>query len=315
MAKKQKSEDTEETEEAVSEKKPKTTAKKEKATETKSKAPSKKEEAPKKQVPVETRRVFKRIKVNFWRTRLHAEAIGVYQAIKYMAKTRYFSKSFEIWGIVEIDGKEEYIIAYNEDQWHNSPVEEKRLICRMFKIMEEEMGLGKGGEFQGGIEFSFTHSLIQSNEIKRTGVVFFAQLPSTRLLTQFVKSRRFIGTRWAFPLLPEQPGDKLQVITANGVIGPGRNYNIFLGNRKVARVDGQPIRLNYEIEIYEEALAKDKSFVKLLALFGCACNFMDEIEKMLKKMYENLKVTGTSEFAPPKQEIDLFKNPRMMMRR
>ncbi|TFG03175.1 MAG: hypothetical protein EU539_12510, partial [Promethearchaeota archaeon] len=94
--------------------------------------------------------VHKTIRVNLWRTRLHAEELGVYQSLKYQAKTRYFAKDFEIEGVVEVDDEKKYIVAYNKDDWEEGPDEEKRLIVRLFTIMEEKMGVGEGGNFRGG---------------------------------------------------------------------------------------------------------------------------------------------------------------------
>jgi len=36
--------------------------------------------------------VYKKLKVNFWRTRLHDEELGIHQQLKYTAKTRVFEK-------------------------------------------------------------------------------------------------------------------------------------------------------------------------------------------------------------------------------
>ena len=102
------------------------------------------------------------------------------------------------------------------------------------------------------------------------------------------------------------------MIECQGVVGPGRNYNIFLGKDKVARVDGQRVQKNFEIEIYDEAFSKDKTFIVYMTLFGCMCNFMKDAEKMVKRLYKKMKKTATSNFKIPKQELDLFKNPRMM---
>ena len=259
--------------------------------------------------------VFKKMKINFWRTRLHDEELGVHQQLKYTAKTRWFSKNFDIEGIVEIDGKKNSIIAFNKEQWEESPLEEKRLVCRYFTIMEETMdSKASGGNFKGGVELSITHSLIQSYEIKHTAPVFYAQIPGVKVLVRFVRGWRFIGSRWTFPLLPEEKDDKLQMILARGVVGPGRNYKMYLGKKLIGRVDGHPIQKEYEIEIYDEDYAKDKTFVRYMILFGLACNFMDGAKKIIKKLYKKMESTGTSDYKPPKNEMDLFRNPRMMRR-
>lgn len=259
--------------------------------------------------------VHKRIDVNFWRTRLHDEELGVHQQLKYTAKTRWFSKNFDIEGVISIDKEKKSIIAFNKQQWEESPIEEKRLVCRYFTIMEETMdSKAKGGNFKGGVELSITHSLIQSFEIKHAAPVFYAQIPGVKVLIRFVRGWRFIGTRWTFPLLPEQKDDKLQMILAKGVVGPGRNYKLYIGKKLIARVDGKPLKKEYGIEVFDETYAKDKTFLRYMVLFGITCNFMDEAKKIVKRLYKKMKATGTSDYKAPKTEMDLFRNPRMMRR-
>lgn len=259
--------------------------------------------------------VYKKIKVNFWRTRLHDEELGIHQQLKYTAKTRWFSKNFDIEGVISIDGQKKNIIAFNKEQWEESPIEEKRLVCRYFTIMEETMeSTAKGGNFKGGIELSIAHSLIQSFEIKHPGPVFYAQIPGVKSLIRFVRGWRFIGSRWTFPLLPEEKGDKLQMVLAKGVVGPGRNYKFLIGKKIIARIDGHPIQKEYILEIFDEDYAKDKTFVRYMILFGLACNFMDEAKKIVKRLYKKMKSTGTTDYKIPKTELDLFRNPRMMRR-
>jgi hypothetical protein len=284
----------------------------------KKKAPTKKK-APKVEKVVEEevlpekpkKTVYKKIKCNLWRTRLHAEELGIYQSLKYQAKTRWFSKKFDIEGLVEIDGEKKYIIAYNKDQFHE---EKKRLTLRLFTILEEKMGAQKGGNFKGGIELSYTHSLVQSVEVKYAAPVFFTHLPGTPMMARIVRGHRWFRTRWSFPLLPEEKEDQLQLVINKGTIGFGNDYNVYLGDIPIGRVDHQRVTKDVEIEIYNEDLAKDKTFVMILTLFGCICFFMKDIRKEIKKFYKTLRDTGTTEFKPPKFELDLFKNPRMIRR-
>ena len=277
---------------------------------------TKKADAPK-EAPKPKKAVYKKMKVNFWRTRLHDEELGIHQQLKYQAKTRWFSKNFDIEGVIEINNEKKYIIAYSKESWEEKPDVEKRLSCRIFTIMEEKITdthTAKGGNYKGGLELSVTHSLIQSYEIKHPAPVFFMQIPRTINLTRVVRGWRLVGTRWTWPLLPEEKDDKFQIVRAKGVVGPGRNYNIFIGDVKIARVDGQVIQKNFEIEIYDEEYAKDKTFAIYLILFGCMCNFMKEAEKIVKKLYKQMKKTATSDYKPPRTELSLFRNPRMMRR-
>lgn len=259
--------------------------------------------------------VYKRLNINFWRTRLHDEELGVHQQLKYTAKTRWFSKNFDIEGVIEEDNEKKYIIAFNKQEWEEGPFENKRLVCRYFTIMEETIDAkAKGGNFKGGVELSVLHSLVQSFEVRHAAPVFFAQVPGLMVLIRFVRGWRLVGTRWSFPLLPEQKGDKLQIVRARGVVGPGRNYKLRIGKKLIARVDGHPIQKEFAVEIYDEDYAKDKTFVKYMTLFAMACNFMDESIKVVKRLYKKMKSNGTSDYKPPKTEMDLFRNPRMMRR-
>lgn len=305
----------EELEEMAKKAKPRATARA-KPTKKKPKKTTKKEVAAGAE-PKPKKAVYKKMKVNFWRTRLHDEELGIHQQLKYQAKTRFFSKNFDIEGVVEINNEKKYIIAYSKESWEEKPEVEKRLVCRIFTIMEEKVtgaGTAKGGNYKGSLELSITHSLIQSYEIKHPAPVFFMQIPRTINLVRVVRGWRLVGTRWTWPLLPEEKDDKFQIVRAKGVIGPGRNYNIFIGDVKIARVDGQVIQKNFEIEVYDEQYAKDKTFTIYLILFGCMCNFMKEAEKMVKKMYKKMKKTATSEYKPHRSELSLFRNPRMMRR-
>ncbi|MBD3254595.1 MAG: hypothetical protein GF383_05855 [Candidatus Lokiarchaeota archaeon] len=286
--------------------KKKTTTKKKKTTK-KTEA----KEAPKEEPPKPKQIIFKKIRVNFWRTRLHAEELGVYQSLKYQAKTPYFAKNFDIEGVVEIDDEKKYIVAFNKDQWDE---ERNRLVIRLFTIMEEKMGAQKGGNFKGGVEMSFAHSIVQSFEIRHPAPVFFVQLPTNSFMPRIVKGYRFIGTRWSFPLLPEEKGDKLQMVLCKGKIGVGRDYDILIGKKKVARVDMQRVTKDVEMEIYDENLAKDKTFIMTLTLFGCICYFMKDAEKAVKEIVKPMEDTGTADFDLSKYELDLFKNPRMIRR-
>jgi len=290
----------------------------EKATEEKEVAGAAPEAAPEaasEEPPKPKKIVYKKIRCNLWRTRLHGEELGIYQALKYQAKTRYFAKDFDIEGVVEIDGEKKYIIAFNKDDWEESKdPADRRLILRLFTIMEEKMGVGKGGTFKGGVEFSILHSIVQSTEIRYPAPVFFIQTPRTTNLPRLVRGHRFIGTRWTFPLLPEEKGDRLQMVVAKGIIAPGNDFNIMIGKKKVAKVDHQRITKDVEIEIYDEEYAKDKVFVEYITLFGCVCFFMKDAYKIVKHFVKDVKDTGTSEYEPPKQEMTLFKNPRMIRR-
>ena len=74
----------------------------------------KKEKTPTPEAPADTKKlVYKKILVNFWRTRLHDEELGIHQQLKYQAKTRWYSKNFDMEGVIEEDDQKKFVIAFN----------------------------------------------------------------------------------------------------------------------------------------------------------------------------------------------------------
>ncbi len=281
------------------------------------KAPAKKadEKAGKEELPKKDKSTKMRVLINWWRTRLHAEELGVYQALKYRAKSKQFKPDFDIEGVVEIDDAKKYVIAYNKKAWQESKVGDpaKRLTIRLFTIMEEGLSSElKGGNYIGGIELSIAHSLIQSFEVKEAAPVFFIQTPSSEFLTPVMSSYRLAGTRWVFPLLPEQESDKLQLVVAKGVVGLGRDYDIYIGKKKIAKVDTVKTTKDVIIDIYDDQFAKDKQFVLFLTLFSLTTIFMKETEDMINEFVKKMEDSGTSDYKIPTNELKLFRNPRMM---
>ncbi len=274
---------------------------------------SKQEEIIEKEPPKPKRKTYKRIHINLWRTGLHKEEIGIYQNLKYEAQTRYFSKNFDIEGKIEIDHEDKWVLAFARKEWEETPKnEDKRLNVRLFTIMEEKIGERTGGNYMGGLELSMLHSIEQSYEVRRPAPVFFVHLPNLKALPRIVEARRFIGTRWAFPLLPETSEDKLQVVELKGKVGMGNDYKVYLGKTQIAEVNHQRVQKDVEINIFDENCANDKTFIMMITLFGCAMNFIDEIHKMIKKHLSEMRDSGTSDYKPPKPELDLYLNPRMV---
>jgi hypothetical protein len=282
-------------------------AKKKKSTE-----PAKKVEKAESEKPSSV--VSKRIEVDYWRTSAHSEELGIHKGLKYSAKSRYFTDSFDIEGTIIIDGDEskKEVIAYNEKDWEDPDIAKRGLKVRTFSAMHE----GKGGNFQGGVELSITDSLIQTYHIKEDpGIVLVINLPQTKNLVRITRSRRLKGWKFAFPLIPEKSGEPLRMFEIRGKVGLGLDFEVTEKERKIANVDGKKLNIGgkWEIEIFDEELSDDKAFVKTLALFGCACKFLEDCEKLIKQIFKKFDDPKSDfKFVPDKQELDLFKNPRRL---
>ncbi len=272
----------------------------------------------KKEEKVETKKssdkVYKRIEVDFWKTSAHMSELGLHKDLKYSAKSRYFTDKYEIEGDITIDGdsNKRQVIAYNEKSWKAKNLEDRDLKIRTFTPVKE----GKGGNFTGGIELSTAESLIQSYHIKGDpGIILIVNLPQNKNLYRIIRSRRLKGWKFAFPLLPEKDVDHLRVFEIKGKVGLGLDFEVTEKERKIADIDGKKLNLGgkWEIEIYDEELSKHRTFTKILALFACACKFLEAGEKTIKKIFKKFDDPKSDfKYVPDKEELDLFKNPRRL---
>jgi len=130
--------------EAASEKAAKKPRAKARTTPTKKKVskPSKKEPTP--ETPVKpSKKVSKKLKVNFWRTRLHDEELGVHQQLKYQAKTRWFSKNFDIEGVVEEDGEKNILLLLVKSNGKNPHLRKKGCHYAYLQLWKKKLPIRK----------------------------------------------------------------------------------------------------------------------------------------------------------------------------
>lgn len=284
----------------------------------KKKEKEKKKKTEKKEKKVETKKstdqVYKKIEVDFWKTSAHISELGIHKDLKYSAKSRYFTDKYEIEGDITVDGNKDKreVIAYNEQSWKAKELMDRDLKIRTFTPIRDD----KGGTFKGGIEISTTESLIQSYHIKEDpGVILIVNLPQNRNLYRIIRSRRYKGWKFAFPLIPEKDGEALRVFEIKGKVGLGLDFKVTEKERKIADIDGKKLNLGgkWEIEIFDEELSKNKTFTKILSLFACACKFLEASEKTVKELFKKFDDPKSDfKFFPDKEELDLFKNPRRL---
>lgn len=268
--------------------------------------------------PVESKKdstmVYKHVDVDFWKTSAHKEEIGFHKDLKYSAKSRYFTDDYEIEGVIVVDGDEskKHIVAYHKVAWDKKEPIDRALKVRTFTSMKDD----KGGNFTGGVELSITDSIIQSFYIRDDpGIVLIVNLPNTKNLIRVARAHKLKGWKFAFPLIPGKSGESIRVFEINGKVGFGLDFTVDEKNQKVADIDGKKLNIGgkWEIDIYDEALSKDKIFVDTLTMFACACKFLEDAEKIVKKIFKDFDDPKSDfKFIPDPQELDLFKNPRRL---
>lgn len=242
------------------------------------------------------------------------------------ARDRRFGANFGLIGDVEFnkdtEGKEirKQYLAIDLNRWNlkGENTTQNRLIIRSFNdvVKNEAKDSKTGGGFQGGMEVNLIDSLMVSFAARKALPSFYLMVPDTDYMCQVVKEEA-LKDRYVFPLLPvaDEPIRFFEMI---GIIGAGRDFKIEEVGRKgtIAKIDEIVLNIGgrFEIEIYDEALQKHKTFPQMLALLCCYIKFNKEIEKIIEKLLKEIATDKKDEvgyrFIPNADDLELLKNPR-----
>lgn len=260
------------------------------------------------------RKNVSKIVVNFYRTKIHGATMGFKKELGYEAKSRQFTKGFDIVGEVSFNGnKGSQIVAINTKKWEDTSQGGKRLLIRSFTKMEDE----KGGNFKGGIELSVLESINVSHIAKRSLPVFIMVIPGFEYLTRISKMKTLKGKKFFFPILPDDDIKHVRFIRLVSKVGFGDDFNVFEGEEKIAEIDDKKMDIGgkFQIKIISELYKSDKIFHQMIILVASMLKFLgdceDDINSMLDKISSD-KDIESFKYIPDSQELMLFKNPRRM---
>ncbi|MCP4761652.1 MAG: hypothetical protein GY870_07710 [archaeon] len=260
---------------------------------------------------------IEKISVNFWRTKIHGTTMGMKVDLSYEAKSRQFSKNFDIVGKVTFNGDEDgekfttQVVAVDTKKWDDT----KRLLIRTFTELKDN----SGGNYKGGIELSILESINTSHVAQKSLPVFIASIAGFELLTRMTKMRTVKGNHFFFPILPET-GDSEKIvhfIRISGKVGMGDDFNVFDGEEKIAVIDDRKMDIGgkYDIKILSEEYQKNKRFTQLIILFSAVLKFMNDCEKDINELLDKIqdeKKFADFKYIPDPSELQLFKNPRRL---
>jgi len=255
----------------------------------------------------EERIVYLHIDVDLWRTKMHRDEWGIRKDAQRAQKDRQWTRGMDQIGDVKVDGKDYGLLAIRERIWKEEDPLERRFVMKLFS---------PSGYWRGSIERLQGESFANSHATGEPSPAYVCIFKHTRNLYKIRKLAhfpRFQGKIFGFSYLNEHDifqsfviDDKRLRFGSDWVI---KNIH----NKVIAKINGRFMNIGgrFKIDIFEEKLAKDKTFYSMLILFSSTLRFYKNIRKNIKKSLKELKISDT-EVKLDDSETNLYLNPRKL---
>lgn len=275
---------------------------------------------------VDDDKVYERIIVNYWATKLHSDTVGIKKQAQQRAASRQFTKGMEIQGEVEFKGKDSkrMVIAFNEDRWKLDDDGElvkkykkkeiaklhRRIILKTFTELEEE----KGGRWTGTLESSLIDSMSMSIGTRKPLPMFKIILPGDKYVYNLYRTHTITGQRYMFYLMDKKTQELRHFEIEGQAFAIGEDFRVedSATGKKVAYIDGKVIDLGgkWEIKLKDKELAANSTFRQILILFACLSKFIGDVNESVTDLYKQI-TKKKYKFVPDAYERSFYKNPRM----
>ena len=255
----------------------------------------------------EERVVYLHIDVDLWRTKMHRDEWGIRKDAQRAQKDRQWTRDMDQIGTVKVAGEDYGLLAIRENLWKKEDPLERRFVMKLFS---------PSGYWRGSIERLQGESFANSHATGEPSPSFVCIFKHTRNLYRIRKLAhfpRFQGKIFGFSYLDEHDifqsfviDDKRLRFGSDWVI---KNIH----NKVIAKINGKFMNIGgrFKIDIFEEKLAKDKTFYNMLILFSSTLRFYRKIKKNIKKSLKELKISDT-EVKLDDSESNLYLNPRKL---
>jgi hypothetical protein len=255
----------------------------------------------------EERISYSHIDVDLWRTKMHKEEWGIRLDAQRAQKDRQWTRDMDAIGTVKVDGEDYGLLAIRENLWKGKDPLERRFVMKLFS---------PSGYWRASIERLQGESFANSHATKEPCPAYVCIFKHTRNLFRIRRLShfpRFQGQIFGFSYLDENDifqsfviDDKRLRFGSDWVI---KNIH----NKVIAKINGKFLNVGgrFKIDIFEEKLAKDKTFYNMLILFSSTLRFYRNIKKNIKKSLKELKISDT-EVKLDDSESNLYLNPRKL---
>ncbi len=244
--------------------------------------------------------------VDFWRTDLHGEEIGIRQKEVLMAKSRQFTRDMDLYGSIKLGSENVGYIGYRKGAWE-SDLGESRLVVKAFTT---------SFSWIGSIEELVGRSVARSIGVEQPMPAFAAVLSDDKLIHYVEKVYRGPVKTETFILfsVDEESGLFQTVKLVGKRVSMGADFDVFYGaeENKVGKVDSKLLNIGGRVDVkLSEELAENKRLANLLVLFAATLKFHDDVESKTKKLVEALKKKELT-LKLQSEELGLMVNPRIL---
>ncbi|MHA1198742.1 MAG: hypothetical protein ACTSQF_05245 [Candidatus Heimdallarchaeaceae archaeon] len=251
--------------------------------------------------------VHSRIDVDLWRTKMHRDEWGIRKDAQRAQKDRQWTRDMDQLGTVKVNDEDYGILAIREKAWKNKDPLEKRFVMKMFS---------PSGYWRASIERLQGESFANSLATKEPSPAYICIFKHTRNLYRIKRLAhfpRFQGQIFGFSYLDENDvfhsfviDDKRLRLGSDWVV---KNIH----NKVIAKINGKFMNLGgrFKISIFNEKLARDKTFFNMLILFSATLRYYRDIKKNIKKALKELRESD-AEVKLDDSETNLYLNPRKL---
>ncbi|MBS7288956.1 MAG: hypothetical protein KIH01_09545 [Candidatus Freyarchaeota archaeon] len=247
--------------------------------------------------------------VDFWRTDLHGEEIGIRQKEVLMSKSRQFTRDMDLYGSVKLGSEDVGYVGYRSGIWDSGNVglEEKRLVVKAFS---------KSFSWIGSIEELVSRSVARSIGVGQPLPAFATVLADDKLIHHVEKIYRGPARTETYVLFSVDEGSRvLHTVKLVGKrVSLGADFDVLYGagEKKVGKVDSKLLNVGGKVEVkLSEEVADNKALANLLVLFAATLRFQGEVESKIEEIINEMKKRGAA-IKVQSEEVGLLINPRIL---
>ncbi len=265
----------------------------------------------------------KSVTVDFRATSLHGDEIGIYEHERHQAKTRSFTKDFEIFGEVN-DGDTKGFFGYRKDAWE-PPLEKdsinyytrKRLVIRWFNKGEGN-NISMVGSLEEMTADSLRKTMIADDPLHSFKIVLEDYSYLVSLTKEHARLPGRIGEMWGFTLATDEDESKWEVFLLDERrFTIGTDFDVKKDEMKdvLVHIDERVLNLGKKVVItfYNRRLYECKQFYRTILLFTMMFKFKKELREKIQKGRELLEKYPLP-FEIDGQEAAFMRNPRAIKR-
>lgn len=251
--------------------------------------------------------VTKEYVVDLWKTGAHKVEIGIKKEDVLRAKSRQYTKDFDIIGEVNRDGKDAGYVGFRTDPW-KAEIPKKKIVIKFFT---------EGISWKGSLEELISRGITNSLSANQGLPVFMINLSTADYLIVMEKviRRKFLEKSiFSFALVDEKTLVSHSFSIVADRFSIGSDWDVFNQRQeKIAEIDGSKFNIGgkFKIKINAKAVGYSNELDQVLILFSTLTRYINDVEDKLEDTLKMIK-KDDAEIVIDQEEANLYLNPRRM---